>query len=65
VVHLKLEEPFLTSAATHETSELRAGVARLVPSVLEEFSIPHGSFNAADPGALTEVLENIRTSSRG
>ena len=59
VVHLRMEGIFENSAATHETDELRRGVADQFGQALIDLKRPFHSIYAADDAQLSEVVATV------
>lgn len=60
VVHLTMDGIFADSTASHETPELRRRVAAEFDKALADLSRPHCSIYAAAPGAVAQVVSEIR-----
>lgn len=59
VVHLKLSATFADKGAPHETPELRAEVAQLIPAILLELGLRVISLDAAHPDSLDFAMRAI------
>ncbi len=59
VIYLRMEGIFTKSAATHETDELRRGVAAQFDQALSDLGRPFHSIYAADENEFSEVLAHI------
>lgn len=59
VVHLELRGLFLSTGKDHETPELRAEVARLLPGIIKELGVPSLSVLATDSRAVESVAQEV------